>query len=478
MQVFDTVVRGGTVVTGSDAVVFDVGMLGERIAALGANLPAAVHEIDARGKLVLPGGIEGHCHLDQDSSSGSRTADDYLSGTRSALCGGTTTVISFAPQLKGHSLLASLADYHARAAGKAMIDYSFHMIVSEPTPELLRSDLAEVIRSGVTSLKVFMCYDTNKLDDYQILDVMSVAKREGALMMVHAENHAAAIWLGARLVEQGLTAPKHHSAARPEAIEREATHRAIALAEVAGVPLMVVHVSSKDAMDQIVWARARRLPIYAETCTQYLFLSEDDLDRPGFEGAKFIFTPPARKRANQDAIWYGLESGIFDILSSDHAPFAFDGPFGKKRNGDTAPFMKIANGLPGIELRLPLLFSEGVRKGRISLSQFVALSSTNAAKLYGLYPRKGSIAVGVDADIAIWDPNVERSIDIAMLHDNMDYTPYQGMRVTGWPVIVLSRGDVVYRDNHILAKAGRGRFLKRAHWKSQKEQWTRRPDDG
>jgi dihydropyrimidinase len=241
--------------------------------------------------------------------------------------------------------------------------------------------------------------------------------------------------------------------------EREATHRAITLSEIADVPILIVHVSGREAIEQIAWARQRGLRIYAETCTQYLVLSEEDLAREGFEGAKFICSPPPRDRINQEYVWQGLVTGLFDVVSSDHAPFRFDGPDGKKAHGDRSPFNRIANGVPGVEARLPILFSEGVGKGRISLTDFVALSATNAAKLYGLHPRKGTIAIGSDADIAIWDAGREVTITVALLHDNMDYTPYEGMKVRGWPVTTLSRGEVVWNDGEVLGRPGRGEFL-------------------
>ncbi|MGQ9370762.1 dihydropyrimidinase [Azospirillum sp. ST 5-10] len=456
---FDLVVRNGTVATAGDVQRCDVGIRDGRIAALGEALPEGGLEIDATGRLVLPGGVDAHCHFDQPTGDGSEMADDFASGTRSAACGGTTTVIPFACQMKGQSLRAAVEDYHRRADGKAVIDYAFHLIVTDPTTTVLGQELPQLIREGYSSFKVYMTYDDLKLNDRQILDVLSVARAEGALVMIHAENTDCIAWLTERLELAGRTAPKFHAVARPALVEREATHRAITLAELADVPILIVHVSGAEAVEQIRWAQGRGLRIYAETCPQYLFLTAEDLDRPGHEGAKCICSPPPRDKANQRVIWDGLVNGAFQVFSSDHAPFTYAGPKGKGVHGADAPFSKVPNGIPGVETRLPLLFSEGVGKGRLSLEQFVALTSANPARLYGLYPRKGTIAVGSDADLAIWDPTREVTITNAMLHHNVDYTPYEGMRVTGWPVLTLSRGVVVQEDGTLRAEPGRGRFL-------------------
>ncbi|MEE8279563.1 MAG: amidohydrolase family protein, partial [Alphaproteobacteria bacterium] len=282
---------------------------------------------------------------------------------------------------------------------------------------------------------------------------------EGALVMVHAENHDIIGWLTEKLLAAGRSAPKYHAVAHAAVGEGEATQRAIALSEITDTPVLIVHVSAREAMEQIAAAQRRGLRIYGETCPQYLFLTADDLDRPGFEGAKYVCSPPPRDAANQEHVWRGLANGIFQVFSSDHAPYRFADPAGKQAHGPETAFHKIANGVPGLEVRLPLLFSEGVGKGRISLNRFVDVAATRAAKLYGLYPRKGTIAVGADADIAIWDPAKAVTISHAMLHDNMDYTPYEGREVTGWPVMTLSRGAAVWRDGEVMGAPGRGRFL-------------------
>ncbi len=456
---FDRVIRGGLVATAADAVLCDIGIGDGRIAAIGADLPRGREEIDAAGLIVTPGGVDAHCHLDQPMADGSVMADDFYTGTVSAAFGGTTTVIPFACQQKGQTLRAAVEDYHRRAAGKPVIDYAFHLIVSDPSEQVLGQELPALIREGYTSFKVYMTYDDLKLDDRQMLAVLSLARREGALTMIHAENSDCIAWLTERLEAAGKTAPLFHAASRPAAVEREATHRALTLAEIVDVPVLIVHVSGAEAVEQIRLAQGRGLRVFAETCPQYLFLTADDLGGDGFAGAKCICSPPPRDKANQEVIWSGLANGTFHILSSDHAPFRYADPRGKMRRGSTASFRHVPNGIPGIETRLPLLFSEGVGKGRIDLAGFVALTATNPAKLYGIYPRKGTIAVGADADLVLWDPARAVALTNAMLHHNVDYTPYEGMRLKGWPVATLSRGEIVCRDGALLAQKGRGRFL-------------------
>jgi dihydropyrimidinase len=459
MAAFDLVIKGGMVATAADTFAADVGVKDGRVVALADALAGAEEVIDARGKLVLPGGIDSHCHIAQTSSSGLEAADDFESGTRSALCGGTTTIIPFAAQHRGQSLRRVVADYHARAEGKAYTDYAFHLIVSDPTEQVLGQELPALIKDGYTSFKIYLTYEALKLDDRQVLDVLACARAHGALVMVHAENHDIIGWLTEKLLAAGRGAPRYHAVAHAAAAESEATHRAIALSEIADTPILIVHVSAREAMAEIAAARERGLRVYGETCPQYLFLTAADLDRPGFEGAKYVCSPPPRDATNQEHIWRGLASGVFQVVSSDHAPYRYAGPDGKQAHGTGAPFDKVANGVPGLEVRLPLLFSEGVGKGRITLNRFVEVAATAAARLYGLYPRKGTIAVGADADIAIWDPDKSVTIRREMLHDNMDYTPYEGRKVTGWPVLTFSRGRAVWRDGEVVGRPGEGRFL-------------------
>ena len=456
---FDLVIRNARVATASDTFDCDIGIRGGRIAQLGAGLEGGAREIDAAGRVVTPGGVDAHCHLDQPMEAPARMADDFDTGTRSAACGGTTTVIPFAAQAKGQSLRAAVQDYHGRAEGRAHVDYAFHLIVSDPTREVLEQELPALIAEGYTSFKVYMTYDDLKLDDGQILDVFDVARRHGALAMVHAENADCIEWLTKRLEALGRTAPRFHAHARPMLVEREATHRAIALSQLVDVPILIVHVSGKEAIEQIRWARAQGLTIFAETCPQYLFLTAEDLGLDdSYHGARCICSPPPRDKANQELIWNGLNDGLFTVFSSDHAPFNYDDPAGKKPGGAEVPFRHIPNGIPGLETRLPLLYSEGVLGGRMTVNRFVELTATNPAKAYGLHPRKGTIAIGSDADLVIWDER-ELTLSNAQLHHAVDYTPYEGMRLKAWPGLTLSRGEVVWDGQNLLSRAGRGHFL-------------------
>src|SRR6266705_3442358 len=458
MADFDLVIRNGTVATASDTTQCDVAIKDGMVAALGRNLAPGDHEIDASGRLILPGGIDSHCHIEQRSSAGVVCADDFYSATVAAAFGGTTTVIPFAAQHRGQSLRRVVEEYGDAARPKAVIDYAFHLIITDPSEQVMGQELPALIRDGYTSFKVYMTYDLLALDDGQMLDILAVARREGALVMVHAENHEMIKWLTSRLLDRGLGAPRYHAVSHARLAEGEATNRAITLSQLLDVPILLVHVSAAEAIEVIRNAQTKGLKIYGETCPQYLFLTADDIAKPGVEGAKFCCSPPPRDHAAQEAVWTGLRNGTFQVLSSDHAPYRFDAS-GKLPRGDKTTFKEIANGVPGIELRLPLLFSEGVGQGRLDLNAFVALTATNHAKLYGLYPRKGTIAVGSDADIAIWEPEREVTVSAAQIHDNVGYTPYEGMHLTGWPVTVLSRGRIVVDDGKLVAERGSGAFL-------------------
>jgi dihydropyrimidinase len=458
---FDLVVRGGTVVTASQVMQCDIGVRDGMVAALAADLPAGTREIDATGRLVLPGGVESHCHIEQSSSLGIMTSDDFYSGTVSAAFGGNTTIMSFAAQHRGMSLLDVVEDYEARASTKAVIDYSYHPIISDPTPELLAEQLPRLIRRGLTSFKIYTTYDLLKLDDFQTLDIMSVARREGALMMVHAENSDVIRWMTDRLLAGGHVAPRYHGISHPRMAEGEATARVINLSELIDVPVLFVHVSSRQALNEIRRSQTRGLKIYAETCPQYLTLTLEDLDKDGMDGAKFCCSPPPRDRESQDALWTGIQNGTIQILSSDHAPYAYDST-AKLKAGPKAPFNKIANGLPGIETRLPLLFSEGVVGGRFDIHRFVELTSTNPARLYGMFPRKGTIAIGGDADLAIWEQDKKTTLTADLLHDNVGYTPFEGMTLTGWPTTVVNRGRIVVDGGALHVERGSGEIVARS----------------
>src|ERR1700751_3578140 len=458
MSDFDLVICNGTVSTAENTTVCDIGIKDGVVATLGQSLGSGEREIDASGRLVLPGGVDSHCHIEQRSSAGIVCADDFYSATVAAAFGGTTTVIPFAAQHHGQSLRQVVAEYHEAASPKAVIDYAFHLIISDPTEQVMGQELPALIRDGYTSFKVYMTYDLLQLNDGQMLDILALARREGALVMVHAENYDMIKWLTARLLERGLGAPRYHAVSHARLAEGEATNRAVNLSQLLDVPILLVHVSAAEAIEVIRNAQTRGLKIYGETGPQYLFVTADDIAKPGVEGAKFCCSPPPRDHAAQEAVWTGLRNGTFQVFSSDPAPYPFDSS-GKLPKGDKTTFKEIANGVPGIELRLPLLFSEGVGKGRLDLNAFVALTATNHAQLYGLYPKKGTIAVGSDADIAIWDPERETTINAGMLHDNVGYTPYEGRRLRGWPVTVLSRGRIVVEDGKLAARRGTGQFL-------------------
>ena len=457
---FDSIIRGGTVATASDTFSCDVGIAGGRIAALGHDLGEAGRIIDATGQLVLPGGIDSHVHISQPSGPGIVMADDFESATRAAAFGGNTTVLPFCMQERGHSLRQAVRDYHAKADGNCYIDVSFHLIISDPTDQVLGQELPALIKDGYSSFKVFMTYEDLALSDRHILEVMSVARETGALVMVHAENFDAIRFLTDRLERAGKTAPHFHGSSRPIPVEREATHRAITLAELIDVPVMIVHVSNREAMEEIRRAQQRGLKVFGETCPQYLVLTEKDMEGLNMEGTKYVCSPPPRDVASQQACWEGLQQGVFSVFSSDHCPFRYDEQ-GKLAPKGRTSFRWVPNGIPGIETRLPILFSEGVVKGRIDLNRFVALSSTNHARTYGLYPRKGTIAVGADADIAIWNPVREVVISQDILHHGSDYTPYEGIRVTGWPVTMLVRGEIVVDDGKLVGRKGAGQHLAR-----------------
>lgn len=456
---FDCVIRGGRVATASDVFAADIGITGERIAALGGDLPKGAAEIDASGKLVLPGGIDAHAHIAQLSAAGIHNSDTFESATAAAAHGGTTTVICFAAQHVGMDLATVVEEYAAKARQGAIVDYAFHMILADPTDATL-AQVPALVGQGHASLKVFMTYDRLKVDDERLLDVLLTARRSKAFVCVHAENHGMISWMGKRLVAAGCTAPKYHAPSHPRGAEAEAIYRLITFSEFIDQPVMIFHVSTAEGIDVIRAARARGVKVFAETCPQYLFLTAKDLDRPGIDGAKWMCSPPLRTQADQEALWRGLEQGDLQLVSSDHAPYAFDAT-GKLRAGPSPSFKEIANGMPGLEWRMPLLFDAMVSKGRLGLNKFVDVTAAAPARIYDLYPRKGSIAVGGDADLVVWDPDRQVTISDAMVHDRAGYTPYAGRTVTGWPDVVMRRGEVIAEGGRLRGKPGSGAFLPR-----------------
>ena len=464
MADYDLAIRGGIITTASDTFRGDIGVRAGRIVAIADRVQGAAREIDASGLRVMPGGIDSHVHLAQPAFGGPKMADDFLTGTRSAIAGGNTTVLPFALQPRGASLRASVTDYHKEADGKCFADYGFHLIITDPSASVLGQELPALVEDGYTSFKVFMTYDDLVLNDRQLLEVFECARSCRALVMVHCEGYDAIRFMTERLEQADKTAPYYHAMSRPEIVEREAAHRAISHAELLDVPIMIVHVSGRQAMEQIRWAQQRGLKVYGETCPQYIALTADDLKGLNMDesGSKYVCSPPPRDRASWDAIWEGLTQGVFQTFSSDHCPFYFEGPMGKKNAKARTSFRWVPNGIPGVETRLPILWSKGVAEGRITANEFVALTSTNHAKMYGLYPHKGSIAVGFDADLVLWDDKRKETIRQELMHHGTDYTPYEGLAVTGWPVMTILRGKVVAEDGKVLGEPGDGVFLKRA----------------
>jgi dihydropyrimidinase len=457
--VYDLVIRGGTVATSSDVFAADVGITGETIVALGSGLAAGKTEIDATGKLVLPGGVDAHAHIEQLSAAGIMNADTFESATRSAAFGGTTCVISFAAQHVGMDVREVVTDYTALAKKGAMIDYAFHIIVSDVTDKVIAEDIPALVKQGHSSIKIFMTYDRLKVDDEKLLDILAAAREAKALVCVHAENHGVIAWMVKRLIDKGYTAPKYHAISHARVSESEAFTRLIAFSELLDQPVMIFHVSTREGAAVIREARGRGVKIFAETCPQYLFLTAEDMDKPGAEGAKWMCSPPARTTDDQEALWQALSLGDLQLISSDHAPYRYD-ETGKLRAGPNPTFKQVANGLPGLEVRLPLLFDAMVSKGRLGLSKFVELTSTAPAQIYNL-PKKGSIAIGNDADIAIWDPTRKVTLSDEMMHDLTGFSPFSGRTVTGWPEKVLLRGRVLVDGDTFNSKPGEGRLMLR-----------------
>jgi dihydropyrimidinase len=453
-----TLIRNGTIVTASDTWAGDVLVDGEKVSLLGTRLDVpAERTIDARGKYVLPGGIDVHTHLDMPFG-GTTSADDFQSGTIAAACGGTTSVVDFAIQYRGQSLHHAWETWMEKARGKAAIDYGFHMIVTDLNDET-EAEMDGLVREGVTSFKLFMAYPgVFMLDDATIFRALLRTGENGGMICMHAENGGVIDVLVKRALARGQTAPKYHALTRPARAEAEATHRAIALAEMAHVPIYIVHLSAAEALEQVTIARDRGLPAFAETCPQYLFLSYDNYEEPGFAGAKYVMSPPLRPKAQQELLWRGLSGDDLQVISTDHCPFCMK----EQKEMGRADFSKIPNGAPGIETRMSLVFDGGVHGKRISLNRFVQLTATGPAKLFGLWPKKGTIAPGADADIVVFDPQRETVLSAKTLHMKVDYSPYEGRRVKGAADVVLSRGKVIVENGKFTGRAGDGAFLRRA----------------
>ena len=456
-----TLIKNGRIVTAVDDYHGDIFIDGETITTIGKSLDLPADKIiDAAGKLVIPGGIDPHTHMDMPFG-GTNSVDDFNTGTKAAAHGGTTTIIDFAIQPKGGSILKSLETWHAKAADKASIDYGFHIIVTDlSTPDTIAEMKRCMKDEGVQSFKLFMAYPGVLLaDDATIFRAMSIAGDHGGLICMHAENGVVINEIVERALAEGKTAPKYHALTRPTKAEAEGVNRAIAIAEMAGSPVYIVHLSCHDALKKVKEARDLGVPAFAETCPQYLFLDYSYYEKPGFEGAKYVMTPALREKWNQEELWIGLRMNDLQVVSTDHCPFCMKD---QKQLG-LNDFSKIPNGGPGVENRMSLIYNGGVVQGRIDVNRFVEITSTAAAKIFGLFPQKGTIAVGSDADIVIFDPNRKMTISAATHHMNVDYNCYEGMEVTGVTETVLSRGRLVIENGEYVGKPGEGKFLKRSN---------------
>src|SRR3979411_2667808 len=456
---FDPIIVNGRLATATDTYTSDVAINQGKISSVATDLVStkSAKILDDSGKLVLPGGIDVHTHLDMPFG-GTTSADDFETGTRAAAFGGTTTLIDFAIQYKGQTLRTAFDTWMQKASGKAVCDYAFHCIITDLADAQL-DEMNALTREGVTSFKLFMAYPgVFMLDDASIFKALRATSKNGGLVCMHAENGGAIDVIVQQALAEGKKAPKYHALTRPTTAEAEAVSRAIALAEMAGAPGSIVHLSCNEALEKVREARDRGLPVYAETCPQYLYLSLDNFDAPGFEGAKYVFTPPLREKWHQEKLWNGLKRDHLQVVSTDHCPFCFK----EQKEMGKDDFTKIPNGGPGIEHRMSLIYSGGVAGGRFSVNRFVELVSTTPAKLFGLYPRKGTIAVGSDADLVIFDPDRKHTISVKTHHMRVDYSMFEGIQVTGMPDAVWSRGRVVVEADKFLGRAGAGDFLKRA----------------
>ena len=458
MSKFDLILRGGRVLTSDSDGKADIAVRGGRIAAVGDFAGEATREIDCTGRIVSPGGVDVHSHIEQMSGMGLMNADTFETATRSAAMGGTTSVVSFAAQARGQRLADAMSDYMARAERGAGIDHAFHIIVSDWAAPHAANDLRALIRAGHRSIKVFTTYNI-KLDDRAICEVLSIAKEEGALVCVHAENDGLIGWTKDRLLAGGKTRPVHHALSHPRLAEIEAIGRLIAFAEFFATPVMLFHISTAEGVAAVRAARARGVPVWAETCPHYLFMDDSILDRSGTEGAKWMCSPPQRTAIDQDALWDGLTDGTLSLVSSDHAPYRYD-ETGELSAGPDATFAQMANGLPGLEVRLPLMFDAMVSNEKLGGSAFVRLCCSEPARVHGLRG-KGDIVEGLDADLVIWDPDKRVTYGANDLNDNVGYNPWEGRSVTGWPEAVFLRGNAVVEDGAFVGSFGAGRWLER-----------------
>lgn len=455
MQRFDTIIKNGTIVTAADTYQSDIGIKDGKIVQIALNLDdLAKKTIDAHGKYIFPGGIDPHTHMDMPFG-GTFSSDDFLTGTKAAACGGTTTILDFAVQPKGKTLKETTEIWREKADDKACIDYGIHISITDMNDDILE-EMGEIIKEGYSSFKLFMTYEGMRVEDDTLMKALIKARDEGGIICVHAENHYVIDYLVKKLLKEGKTEPKYHAVSRPELCEGEAAGRAIKLAEICEAPLYIVHNTCKASISEIERARRLGYPIMGETCPQYLLLSYENYEEEGFNGAKYVMSPPLRDKKNWEHVWNALANDTLQVVSTDHCPFFMEQ---KKMGVDS--FNKIPNGAPGVELRMSLMYTYGVLKNRFSLQRFVQVTSTNAAKIFGMYPQKGTIAVGSDADLVIFDPNKEIEIKQENLNENVDYTPYEGFKLKGYPVMTLLRGELIARDGKFVAQKAMGKFVKR-----------------
>lgn len=456
MADFDLLIKGGMIVTASDIYAGDVAVKDGKIALSGTELDLSARSvIDAKGKYLLPGAIDVHTHLEMPFG-GTVSSDDFTTGTIAAACGGTTTIVDFAIQGKGQTLAETAQTWHQKADNKAVIDYGFHIAVTDMTDDIL-AEMPRMIAAGYPTFKLFMTYDGLRVNDDVLMKALIITKEHGGLVSVHAENYYIIDYLVKKFLAEGKGEPKYHALSRPPLVEGEATGRAVKLAKLVGAPLYIVHLSCQEALAEVAAAREEGYPVMAETCPQYLLLSYDNYEEEGFEGAKYVMSPPLRPKENQAPLWQALAKNRLQVTATDHCPFNFAGQKDMGRDF----FGKIPNGAPGIELRLALLHHFGVNQGRFNLQKLVEITSTNPAKIFGLYPDKGTIAVGGDADIVIFDPAAEITVSSDILHENVDYTPYEGTKLTGYPVGTIANGKVIVEKSKFIGKVGAGKFIKR-----------------
>ncbi len=450
-------IKNGCIITAEQDYTADIFIEKDKITTIGTSLNIHADKIiDAKGKYVIPGGIDVHTHLDMPFG-GTTSSDDFETGTRAAAFGGTTSIVDFATQPKGKSMREGLDIWRQKAEGKATIDYGFHMIITDLPDERI-PEMDDMVAEGVTSFKLFLAYpNVLMVDDATIFKALKQSSKNGGLVCMHAENGMVIDSIVKETVAKGNLSPLYHALSRPAAAEGESTNRAIALAEMAGTPIYIVHLTCNDALEKVIVARDKGQRVFAETCPQYLYLSIEDIAKPNFEGAKFVFSPPVREKWNQEKLWSGLQKNDLQVVSTDHCPFNF---VGQKDMGKDN-FTKIPNGGPGLENRLHLMFQGGVNEKRISLNRWVEITSTNPAKIFGMYPRKGTIAPGSDADVVIWDPNKELTISAKSHHMRVDYSMFEGKKVKGDAETVISRGEVIVENKEFLGKAGRGNYIKR-----------------